>query len=81
MLNLKRRRTERRVKQKNLRINPSSAAFESAFCQRLKQTPYEWLETKIAAGSRIEDIKYLFEISAAEIARQNNCVPQPFDRY
>lgn len=62
-------------------INSSPESFESAFCKRLNQTPYEWLENKIAAGSRIEDIRYLFEISAAEIARQNNCVPQPFDRY
>lgn len=62
-------------------IITSPAAFESAFWERLNQTPYEWLEAKIAAGSRIEDIKYLFEISAAEIARQNNCVPHPFDRY
>ena len=62
-------------------IITSPAAFESAFCERLNQTPYEWLETKIAVGSRIEDIKYLYQISAAEIARQNNCVPQPFDRY
>ena len=62
-------------------ISSSPDVFERAFCKRLNQTPYEWLEAKIAAGSRIEDIKYLFEISAAEIARQNNCVPQPFDRY
>ena len=62
-------------------ISSSPDAFERAFCKRLNQTPYKWLEAKIAAGSRIEDIKYLFEISAAEIARQNNCVPQPFDRY
>ena len=62
-------------------INSSPESFESAFCKRLNQTPFEWLEAKIAAGSRIEDIRYLFEISAAEIARQNNCVPQPFDRY
>ena len=62
-------------------ISSSPDAFERAFCERLNQTTYEWLEAKIAAGSRIEDIKYLFEISAAEIARQNNCVPQPFDCY
>ena len=62
-------------------ISSSPYVFEDAFCKRLNQTPRDWLETKIAAGSRIEDIKYLFEISAAEIARQNNCVPQPFDRY
>ena len=68
-------------KEKCLVINSSPTFFEDAFRKRLNQTPYEWLEAKIAAGSRIEDIKYLFEISAAEIARQNNCVPQPFDRY
>lgn len=55
--------------------------FEEAFFMRLGQSPIEWLETKNGAGSRIEDIKYLYEISAAEIARQNNCIPQPFDRY
>ena len=70
-----------RKKEKKPIINSSPDAFESAFCKRLNQTPYKWLEAKIAAGSRIEDIKYLFEISAAEIARQNNCIPQPFDRY
>ena len=70
-----------RKKEKKPIINSSPDAFESAFCKRLNQTPYKWLETKIAAGSRIEDIKYLFEISAVEIARQNNGVPQPFDRY
>lgn len=59
----------------------SLVSFERAFLNRLNQTPQDWLIAKIAAGSRIEDIKYLFEISSAEIARQNNCVPQPFDRY
>lgn len=68
-------------KRKKSNNNSSPEAFEAAFFKRLNQRPYEWLETKIAAGSRIEDIRYLFEISAAEIARQNNCVPQPFDRY
>ena len=73
-----------KIKKKNTKkaaITSSPKVFESAFCKRLNQTPHEWLETKAAAGSRIEDIKYLFEISAAEIAHQNNCVPQPFDRY
>ena len=70
-----------RKKEKKPIIYSSPDDFESAFCKRLNQTPYKWLETKIAVGSRIEDIKYLYQISAAEIARQNNCVPQPFDRY
>ena len=62
-------------------INSAPEAFEAAFCKRLNQMPLEWLKRMIAAGSRIEDIKYLFEISAAAIASQNNCTPQPFDRY
>lgn len=69
------------TKSKKPIINSLPDSFERAFSKRLNQTPYEWLEVKIAAGSRIEDIKYLFEISAAEIARQNDCAPQPFDRY
>lgn len=69
------------TKSKKPIINSSPEPFERAFSKRLNQTPYEWLVTKIAEGSRIEDIRYLFEISAAEIARQNNCVSQPFDRY
>ena len=68
-------------KEKRLIISSSPTVFEDAFRKRLNQTPYEWLETKITAGSRIEDIQYLFEISAAEIARQTNSVPQPFDLY
>lgn len=72
---------KKRQKEKCLIIGSSPTVFEDAFGKRLNQTPLEWLETKIEVGSRIEDIKYLFEISAAEIARQNNCVPQPFDRY
>ena len=72
---------QNKTKRKKPILNSSPDAFERAFCKRLNQTPYEWLEAKIAAGSRIEDIKYLFEISAAEIARQNNCVPQSFGRY
>ena len=56
-------------------------SFENAFFSRLNQTPLEWVTTKIEGKSSISAIQYLFEISAAEIARQNNCVPQPFDRY
>lgn len=63
------------------RINDSLAVFEKAFQKRLGQTPVEWVKSKVEAGSQIKDIQYLFEISAAEIARQNKCLPQPFDIY
>ena len=62
-------------------IDRSPATFERVFRERLNQTPLEWLESKVRAGSRIEDIKYLYEISAVAIASQNNCSAQPFDRY
>lgn len=61
--------------------NCSAAAFEKAFQKRLGQIPVEWVKSKVEAGSQIKDIQYLFEISAAEIARQNKCLPQPFDIY
>lgn len=63
------------------RANDSSVAFEKAFQKRLGQTPVEWVRSKVEAGSQVKDIQYLFEISAAEIARQNKYMPQPFDVY
>lgn len=66
---------------KKIFIDPSPDSFELVFQTRLGQTPFEWVKMKVEGGSQLESIKYLFEISAAEIARQNNCVPQPFDRY
>ncbi len=66
---------------KNVPLNSGSPAFERAFFSRLGQSPVEWLESKVRAGSRIEDIKYLYEISAAAIASQNKCTAQPFERY
>ena len=81
MPNSKRRKNEQRAKPRHPRMDFSTEAFESAFRSRLNQTPSEWLESKVKAGSRIKDIKYLYEISVAEIARQNNCTPQPFEHY
>ena len=62
-------------------INTSPGIFESSFQKRLGQSPLEWVETKVEGGSQLKSVQYLFDISAAEIARQNNCTPQPFDRY
>lgn len=55
----------------------SSAAFEAAFQQRLGVSPAEWIKAKIENGSRKEDVKYLFEICAAEISKR----PPDFERY
>ena len=77
---MRRERKSNRLKGKT-HIDTSPVSFEFAFQTRLGQTPLEWVKTKVEGGSQLESIQYLFEISAAEIARQNNCVPQPFDRY
>ena len=72
---------DKKEKRQEIPIDSSPKAFETAFEKRLGQSPIDWLEAKIGAGSLIKDIKYLYDISAAEIARQNNCTPQPFERY
>lgn len=52
--------------------------FEKAFSERLGQTPVEFIYTKLAAGSDKGSVEYLYNITAAEIARKNHCVPKPF---
>lgn len=67
--------------QKRRHIKRSPAAFEAAFQQRIGLTPTQWVKTKIENGSRKDDVKYLFEICAEEIANENNCKAQRFERY
>lgn len=55
--------------------------FETLFEDRLGQTPIEWIKSKVSAGSKIEDIKYLYEITVAAIAQKNWCNPVPFEHY
>ena len=69
------------TKQKWPRIDRSIRAFEAAFQRRIGSTPSEWLRRKIENGSRKDDVKYLFEICASEIASQNNCRSQAFELY
>lgn len=76
-----RRNKKPKAHKEKIFIDPSPSSFEHAFQTRLGQTPLQWVKMKVEGGSQLESIQYLFEISAAEIARQNNCVPQPFDRY
>ena len=68
-------------KQKRCRMDKSPASFEAAFQRRIGLTPAQWINGKIQNGSRKDDVKYLFEICAAEIASQNNCLAQSFERY
>ena len=69
------------IKQKRPRIDRSIRAFEAAFQRRIGLTPSEWVRRKIENGSRKDDVKYLFEICASEIASQNNCRSQVFELY
>lgn len=55
--------------------------FNDAFKNRLGRTPYEYIYKKMDTGSQIEDIRYLFNIIAAEISRKNNCRYFDFDYF
>lgn len=76
-------KTKKKEKTVQGQENPISSPgfFEMAFQARLGQTPLEWVAAKVESKSLLPAIQYLYEISAAEIARQNNCVPQPFGCY
>ena len=52
-----------------------------AFLQRLGQTSTQFIHTKMKTGSDLQAVRYLYDILAAGIAAQNNCMSQPFDRY
>ncbi len=53
--------------------------FVTAFEKRLGRTPCEYIEEKIGTGSNINDIKYLFDIMAAQISNMNDCEFFDFD--
>jgi predicted house-cleaning noncanonical NTP pyrophosphatase (MazG superfamily) len=55
--------------------------FEAAFQLRIGLSPSDWIKGKIENGSRKEDVKYLYEVCAAEIAAQNHCISQRFENY
>lgn len=65
-------------KRKKQTTQRAKAPFEKAFAARLGQTPVEFIYTKLAAGSDRRSLEYLYDITAAEIARQNHCVAKPF---
>ncbi len=81
MYRRKKKKPVHRTGQKAPRINISPAAFEKAFCNRLGQSPLEWVKAKVESGSQLDAIRYLYELSAAAIAQQNNCCAPCFDRY
>lgn len=59
----------------------SDAAFEDAFTDRVGQSPVEFVFAKLSVGSDKNAVEYLYDITAAEIARRNHCTPKPFSFY
>ena len=55
--------------------------FSKVFQNRLHRTPNEYIEEKIKTGSKIDDIRYLFNVVAAEISLQNSCKYFDFDYF
>lgn len=62
-------------------ISKSAVMFERAFFKRLGQSPEDFIDSKLAAGSDVGSVKYLFEITATEVARQNYCTAGAFEDY
>lgn len=61
------------------KANKSLSLFVKAFQKRLHRTPNKYIDEKLATGSKIDDVKYLFNVIAAEISLQNRCVYFDFD--
>ena len=59
----------------------TSKTFEQSFYNRIGQTPSEFIATKLAVGSDFEATKYLYEITAEAIAKENKCKPGVFGDY
>ena len=77
----RKRKRYSKARKPKVSIDPSPEAFEKAFCQRLGQTPIEWVKAKVESGSQVGSIQYLFEITAAAIAEKYHCTPQAFHGY
>lgn len=55
--------------------------FEKAFTDRIGQPPVEFIFQKLSAGSDKRAVEYLWDITAAEIARKNHCTAMPFSSF
>ena len=55
--------------------------FVKVFQNRLHRTPNEYIDEKLATGSKLDAVKYLFDIQAAAISLQNNCKYFDFDYF
>ena len=66
---------------KSKKLNTNPEFFIRVFQNRLHRTPNEYIEEKIKTGSKIDDIRYLFNVVAAEISLQNSCKYFDFDYF
>ena len=55
--------------------------FESAFKNRMGQDPTSYVAGKLASGSDLGAIRYLFDIIAAEVELKSKCKSPGFDFY
>lgn len=67
-------------KQHTIKSKQHPRYFEEAFEKRIGRKPSEYILSKLES-SKVEDIRYLFDIVSAEIARANNCICLGFDYY
>lgn len=81
MSNFKRWSKSRSKHIKPSRPNSNPSFFVDAFKRRLGRTPNEYITEKLRSGSQLDDIKYLFNIMAAEISTRNNCKFFDFDYF
>lgn len=62
--------------------NPNiHVTFESAFKNRIGQDPTAYVASKLASGSDLDAIRYLFDIIAAEVELKSKCKSPGFDFY
>ena len=62
-------------------VSKDSKVFETAFQNRLGQSPTDYLVGKIQSGSSVSSVEYLFDIVSAEIAAKNHCECKGFAYY
>ena len=62
-------------------ISKDPKVFETAFQNRLGQSPTDYLVGKIQSGSSVSSVEYLFDIVSAEIAAKNHCECKGFAYY
>ena len=55
--------------------------FSFVFERRMGLSPRQYIEKKLKNGSDVDATKYLFNIMASEISRQNNCQVFYFDYF